>query len=245
MVTASIVLYNEDLDLLRKTISSFLKIPQEKKLYLIDNSKQSGIQKYFTQSEIEYIFVGENIGFGKAHNLILDKITSNYHLILNPDVKFNSDVITILIEKHSEFKDVSFITPKVIYPNAEKQYVCRKNPTLYDLLNRKLKFSKIALENKEYRNLDLNMPFSPEFIHGCFMFFKTEDFKKLRGFDERFFLYMEDADICREIYKRNKKILYFPGVEIIHQHQRGSRKNLKLFFYHITSAFKYFLKWGL
>ena len=68
--------------------------------------------------------------------------------------------------------------------------------------------------------------------------------KILKGFDERFFLYMEDADICRRIYKSGKKILFYPKVEIIHQHQQGSSKNIKLFIIHASSAIKYFLKWG-
>ena len=76
------------------------------------------------------------------------------------------------------------------------------------------------------------------------MLFKTEDFKTLEGFDERYFLYMEDADICRKIDLLGKKKLYYPKVKITHQHQRGSSKNIKLFFHHISSAIKYFLKWG-
>jgi len=76
------------------------------------------------------------------------------------------------------------------------------------------------------------------------MLFKTVDFKSLGGFDERYFLYMEDADICRKINKTEKKILYFPNVEIMHQHQKGSSKSVKLFIYHLSSAIKYFLKWN-
>ena len=76
------------------------------------------------------------------------------------------------------------------------------------------------------------------------MLFKTQGFKDLKGFDERYFLYMEDADLCKKISKNDKKALYYPKVEIIHHHQKGSSKNIKLFFYHVTSAIKYFLKWG-
>jgi GT2 family glycosyltransferase len=76
------------------------------------------------------------------------------------------------------------------------------------------------------------------------MLFKTTDLQTLKGFDERFFLYMEDADICRRIYKSGKKILFYPKVEIIHQHQQGSSKSIKLFIIHASSAIKYFLKWG-
>ncbi|WP_026775575.1 glycosyltransferase family 2 protein [Polaribacter sp. Hel_I_88] len=244
MITAAIVLYNENLEILQKTIDSFLKTPLKKKLFLIDNSPSNILEKHFNNPEIEYFFVGENIGFGAAHNLVLNKIESDFHLILNPDVVFTSDVIPTLIKEISNLNDVSFITPKVVYPNKETQYVCRKHPTFFDLINRKLKISKTQLFKNEYRNQNIEKPFYPEFIHGCFMLFKTKDFKLIKGFDERFFLYMEDADICRKIDNLGKKILYYPKVEIVHHHQQGSSKSIKLFFRHTSSAIKYFLKWG-
>jgi len=242
MITASIVLFNENIDILKKTVDSFLKTPIEKKLFLIDNSATNILQKYFSSHEIEYIFIGKNVGFGNAHNLLLDKINSEFHLILNPDVEFKPDAIPDLIKVLENKPAVSFITPKVIYPNKELQYICRKHPTFLDLINRKLKISKKALFNNEYRNLEKS--FYPDFIHGCFMLFKTKDFKNIEGFDERYFLYLEDADLCRKIDAIGKKKLYYPNIEITHQHQRGSSKNLKLFLYHLSSAFKYFLKWG-
>jgi GT2 family glycosyltransferase len=244
MVTASVVLFNENLQTLKKTVDSFLETPLEKKLFLIDNSPTNRLEKYFKHPAIEYIFVGKNIGFGVAHNIILDKINSEFHLILNPDVVFSSDVILALITELSKSTDVSFITPKVLFPNKENQYVCRKHPTFFNLINRKSKISKNQTLKNEYRNQDLERSFCPEFIHGCFMLFKTADFKYLGGFDERYFLYMEDADICRRIDLTGRKKLYYPGVQITHQYRRGSSKSVKLFFYHLSSALKYFLKWG-
>jgi GT2 family glycosyltransferase len=244
MITASIVLFNENLETLKKTVDSFLKIALKKKLYLIDNSTKKLLEKEFKHTEIEYIFVGKNIGFASAHNLILDKINSKFHLILNPDIEFNINVIPTLISKLKTFDDVSFVTPKVVYPSNKPQFICRKHPTIFDLINRRVKIFSNQTSKNEYRDKDLSQSFYPDFIHGCFMLFKTNDFKKLKGFDERYFLYMEDADLCRKVDKLGKKKLYFPEVEIVHQHQKGSSKSIKLFFYHISSAFKYFLKWG-
>ena len=245
MISASIVLYNQNTEILKKTVDSFLNTPIKKKLFLIDNSHSNRLESYFSNPEIEYFFIGKNIGFGRAHNLVIEKIESNYHLILNPDVEFNSDVIVKLIDelKRNE-ENISFITPKVVYPDKSFQFVCRKHPSFLDLLNRKINFSSKYLQRNEYRERDLKKSFSPDFIQGCFMLFKTKHFKELNGFDTRYFLYMEDADICRRIQSNGNKILYYPSVSIIHQHQRDSSKNIKLFFIHIISAFKYFLKWG-
>ena len=244
-ITATIVLHHENLELLQRTIDSFLKIPLSKKLYLVDNSATRSLQKFFIHEEIEYIFPGKNIGFGKGHNFVLEKLNSKYHLLLNPDIEFTATIIPILINQLEKDKDVAFVTPKVVYPNHEKQYVCRKHPTFFDMINRRVKIFPKAIFKNEYRNQDTTKSFYPDFIHGCFMLFKTTVFKELKGFDERYFLYMEDADICREIDELGKKKLYFPEVEIVHHHQKESSKNLKLFWLHTSSATKYFLKWGV
>jgi GT2 family glycosyltransferase len=244
MVTASVVLFNENSETLKKTVDSFLETPLEKKLFLIDNSPTNRLEKYFKHPAIEYIFVGKNIGFGVGHNLILDKINSEFHLILNPDVVFSSEVIPALTKILKEDPSVSFVTPKVRYPNKEIQKVCRKHPTITGLLNRRLKLSKKVSMSNEYKDQDFEKRFYPDFIHGCFMLFKTIDFQNLKGFDTRYFLYFEDADICRKIDLTGKKKLYYPGVQITHQYRRGSSKSVKLFFHHLSSAVKYFLKWG-
>ena len=244
-ITATIVLYHEDQEILKKTIASFLKIPLKKKLFLVDNSATRSFQNFFNDEEIEYFFPGKNIGFGKGHNFVLDKLNSKYHLLLNPDIEFTATTILILISQLEKEHDVAFATPKVMYPNLAKQYVCRKHPTFFDLINRRIKLVPKAILKNEYRNQDLTKPFYPDFIHGCFMLFKTTDFKDLKGFDARYFLYLEDADLCREIDILGKKKLYFPEVAIVHHYQKGSAKNLKLFWFHTFSAIKYFLKWGV
>ena len=244
-ITATIVMYNENISTLKKTVDSFLLTPIPKKLFLVDNSSTDKLRALFVHPEIVYIFVGKNIGFGAAHNLVLRRLNSEFHLILNPDISFNKNTIVALTDVLKKELSVSFLTPKVLSVHNTLQHVCRKHPTIYNLLNRRLHFSKKELSKNEYRGTCLEKPMYPEFIHGCFMLFKTKDFIDLGGFDERYFLYMEDADLCRKIAESGKKILYYPLITITHEHQRGSSKKIKLFFYHVSSAIKYFLKWGI
>ena len=243
-VTATIVLYKENSSEVKKTIASFLQTPISKQLILIDNSPTDKLKNEFIHQEIKYIFVGKNIGFGRAHNIILDTINSEFHLILNPDVVFSSEVIPRLIKILKKEPNVSFVSPKVLYPNKEVQKICRKHPTLMGLINRRLRLSKNFGMSNEYKDQDFEKRFYPDFIHGCFMLFKTIDFQNLKGFDARYFLYLEDADLCRKIDIKGKKKLYYPKVAITHQFRRGSSKNFKLFLWHTSSAVKYFLKWG-
>ncbi len=246
-LTVTIVLYNETIENIKNSIDCFLKIKGlHKKLYLVDNSPYRNLYlSKINRKEIEYIFNAKNLGFSKAHNLIINKIEniSEYHLILNSDVVFKSKVIEELMSQLNSEEELALITPKVKFPNGEHQYNIRKFPTFLDLIFRRLAVFKRRIYNQEYRNLDVSKPFYPEAIHGCFMLFKTNDFVQLKGFDERYFLYMEDIDICRKIDAIGKQKMYYPNVEITHQLQQGSSKKMKLFMYHLTSAIKYFLKW--
>ena len=242
-ISASIVLYNENIQELEQAIISFLKVPLSKKLYLIDNSPKRITNAIINENEIEYIFVEKNVGFGTAHNLILNKIKaiSKFHLILNPDVSFKPGVVVNLIKELENKANVSLIAPSVMYPNGSPQVICRKTPSIKKMLIRRLAIFNSRVDLNQYQ--DLSKPFYPDFIHGCFMLFKTEDFIILNGFDERYFLYMEDADICREIKQSGKEVLYYPYEQITHIHRRGSAKKVKLLFYHTVSAIKYFKKW--
>lgn len=239
-------MYNEDEKTLQKTIDSFLQTPLKKKLFLVDNSATDKLKKLAGHNDIEYIFNGKNVGFAKANNVVLERIKnlSNYHLILNPDVVFSSEVIPNLITKSTSEKDVALITPKVEFTDGSHQYSVRKYPKPLDLIFRRLNLNKSRVLDGEYRNQDLSKAFNPECISGCFMLFKTEDFTAIKGFDERYFLYLEDFDICKKVDVLGKKKLYFPQEKITHVAQFGSAKKLRLLIYHISSAIKYFNKWG-
>lgn len=244
-ISVAIVLFNEEEKILHKTIQCVLASKNISKLYLLDNSFKTLKETYNNNDQIEYHFIGENIGFGKAHNLVLNKLSHNstHHLVLNPDVNFTTEVINNLVAELEKRSNITMIAPKVIYPSGEIQYTARKNPKFLELVFRRLGLKKKWIASQEYKN-EISESFYPDFVHGCFMLFKTKDFIGLNGFDERYFLYMEDADICREIKKRGKKVLYYPKEQITHIHRKGSSKSFKLLNYHLVSAIKYFNKWS-
>ncbi|MBU3010920.1 glycosyltransferase family 2 protein [Polaribacter vadi] len=250
-VTVSIVLYNEDLEELSQTIQSFLSVPLTKKLYLIDNTSEKLFQGVFNDIEIEYIAIGDNIGFGAGHNVVIEKIKniSNFHLILNPDVYFEKTVIPNLIQELKNNESLAMIAPKVLFPNGEHQYSCRRYPQFLELIARRFPIFKPILKPKvfkgQYQDKDLTNPFYADYLAGCFHLYKTDDYVKLKGFDERYFLYMEDVDICKKIDELGKRKLYYPKEEIKHVLKQGSSRDMKLFFRHTISAIKYFYKWGL
>ena len=129
-ITATIVVYQPRMDWLLKSIQSFIdKNNFSKKLYLIDNSPVQNKELQALASEkIEYIFNNRNMGFGKAHNLGIKKAIadgSDFHLILNPDVQFDSDILIELTHVLTNEETIGLISPKILYENGEIQRLCK------------------------------------------------------------------------------------------------------------------------
>ncbi|MEK6780176.1 MAG: glycosyltransferase [Bacteroidota bacterium] len=248
-VTASIVLFKNGKMELVKAIECFLSVNLKTKLYLVDNSPTDELGEIVKDSRVEYIFNDRNLGFGKAHNIVLKRILkiSKYHLILNPDVYFELGLIEELVEFLNLEKGVGQVMPKVLYPNGEIQYTGKLLPTPLDLIARRfLSFIKIFVKMDELyvlRESGYNKLMNVPQLSGCFMLLRTETVRKVGLFDERYFMYTEDIDMTRRIHSHYNTI-YYPYRCIFHGFEKGSYKNAKLLGYHIRSAFRYFNKWG-
>jgi GT2 family glycosyltransferase len=173
---------------------------------------------------------------------------SKYHLILNPDVYFDADVISKIYSFMEDHDTIGQVMPKVFYPDGRLQHLCKLLPTPKTLILRRfLNFLKQSLHRENYHyelqfsgyNRVMDVPF----LSGCFMFLRTEALKKVGLFDERFFLYTEDTDLTRRIHKHYRTV-FFPDATIYHYHQRGSYNDFVLMLRNVQSAIRYFNKWG-
>lgn len=250
-VTASIVLYNSGTTVL-KAIESFLNIKSlNTLLYLIDNSPtncfETSNKTLLQNKNIKYVFSGKNLGYGTAHNIALKQSIeqSEFHLVLNPDVFFNTNVIEELYEYALADPAIGQIIPKVLYPDGKLQYVCKLIPTPLNLLSRLLPIQLFKSYNQKFelRFSGYNKIMEVPYLHGCFMFLKCSALKEIGVFDERFFMYPEDIDLTRRMYKKFKTIFY-PYVSIVHEHKKASFKSMRMFIIHMQNIIKYFNKWG-
>lgn len=250
-IVASIVVFKNDKAVLRKTVDSFLRTDLKVNLLVIDNSPTDDLRGICARENVEYIFNNNNLGFGAGHNIAIRKMLgrTKYSLILNPDVYFEKGVLEKLISFMAENEEVGLVIPKVLYPDGSLQYLCRLLPTPYDLLLRKINIrilSPLLNPQKiryELKFADYNKLMHVPYLSGCFMFIRSEVFKKVGIFDERFFIYFEDVDLSRRINQSYRNV-YFPQATIYHGYERGSSKNIELFRQHILSAIRYFNKWG-
>ncbi len=217
------------------------------KLFVVDNLSSDGTPDFIKENypQVEVLIPGTNNGFGSGHNEILGKITSEYHAIINPDIVIDRDVMTIMADKLDDEKDVGMISPKIHFPDGRLQILGKRIPKLKYLIASRLRHGdKPSKLLSEYAMLDRDPDeeYQVEVATGCFMFIRTELFKKLGGFDERYFMYFEDFDLAREV-NRISKVLYFPSAPIYHVWGRESKKSFKLKIVQIKSMIKFYLKW--
>ena len=249
MITASIVIYHNSVEelnrLLKNVIDSEVEI-----LYLIDNSSNDSLRELSSYSDkIVYIY-SDNLGFGHGHNIALRKaleVGTKYHVVINPDIYWEGQVIEPLATFMDRHMDCGFVMPQILYPNGEIQHLCKLLPTPMNLFGRRfLPFKNIVRkmdERYEMRFTNYDKVMEVPSLSGCFMFLRMDVLKKVGLFDERYFMYAEDLDLCRRIGEVSRTIFY-PQVAVSHAYEKGSYKNRKLLQYHICSVIKYFNKWG-
>lgn len=250
-ISCSIVLFHNPVNEVSKAIDSFLSCTKNTRLYLVDNSTDDSFRYVFNSPRIEYIYNGRNLGYGAAHNIAVQRAVgvSKYHLVLNPDVEFDPSILNRLFKFMEQHDDIGLVMPKILYNNGDMQYLCKMLPSPADLILRRfmpgpLKFMfKKKLETYELKNKDYDSIMETPNLSGCFMFIRTQVFNDIGMFDERYFLYLEDTDLCRRINERYRT-LYYPRVSIIHGYSKASYKSFRLMKLHLASSIKYFNKWG-
>lgn len=249
-ITASMVLYQTDIEEIETVLEQFQKTTLSCKVYLIDNSPTDDLGKDFHDcKEVEYIFTGKNLGFGTGHNVAISRALeeSEIHLVLNADIKFDHGILLEMRDYMKEHKDVGLLAPKILNFDGSLQYSAKLLPTPMNLIVRRfipVKAIQDRLNYKyEFRFSSFDRIFNVPYVMGCFMFIKLDAIREVGGFDERFFMYPEDIDLTRRIHEKYRT-LYFPKTTIFHKHGKGSYKNSKLLYYHVTSMIKYFNKWG-
>jgi GT2 family glycosyltransferase len=250
-VSGSIVAFKQSSEQITSAIRSFVSGSRGVGITVIDNSPTDNLRDVVGQAGAEYYFNGRNVGFGAGHNIAIRKYTgaSEYHLILNPDVSFGPGVLDALYHFMQRNPEAGLVMPRVLYPDGEEQSLCKLLPTPCDLLIRRFggplerSIFRAKMDRYLLRGVDLTTPRVVPSLSGCCMLVRTNVFDKVGLFDERYFLYMEDVDLCRRIGEVAKTI-YFPDVAVYHEYQKGSYHNWLLTKHHIKSAWKYFSKWG-
>lgn len=180
----------------------------------------------------EVISNTEGKGFGANHNAAFARCDSPYFCVCNPDIRLPADPFPALLESLAD-RHAGAAGPLVRSPEGGTEDSARKFPTAAALL-KKLFVEKRAPDYATDRG-----PLEVDWIGGMFMLFPSAAFRAVGGFDEAYFLYYEDVDLCRRLQAAGKPVVYDPRSVVVHAARRASRRQARLALHHVKSMLRF------
>lgn len=226
----NIVIVNYNLtEEIRRLIKSIYKNTYDIKFLInvVDNNSADrsieNLEKEFP--EVNFYYLDKNYGFAVANNYILKKVKCKYHLVINPDTELIENSIKKLFEFMENHPEVGIAGPKIEYPDGKLQYSCLSfiNPgyiiseILYFLGN----YLRYELKIKEIFNKGEYIV--TDYVLGAFMIIRDQVLEDIGYFDEDYFLFAEEGDLCKRVKKH--KVAYWKGTTIIHSRSASTNKD--------------------
>ncbi len=174
-------------------------------------------------------------GFGANHNHAFLSATGAYFCVLNPDIRLSANPFPSLVSC-LEDGSVGVSAPKIVNQAGDVEDSARRFPTPWRIFNKVLRRGGTG---PDYR-LDQARVY-PDWVGGMFMLLRSETFRQMRGFNERFFLYYEDVELCARLWLRNYKVCMCTDATVVHEARRQSHRDLKYLKWHVASMMKFFL----
>lgn len=253
-VTVSIVSYNSTKLFL--SLEALIKILGDQPMIQIkifdnasDPSYQERLKKYLEYPFVDITFHDENKGFGYGHNANLLGQTG-YGIIFNPDIILDENELEAMAAHLAKHPECGLLAPKILNEDGTMQYLIRDHLNVFDYMLRFIPFKFVKrlfakrLARFECRALPEDQDSYVRMISGSFMVVDLVKFNEIQGFDERYFMYFEDNDLCRKMEQAGYQALYAPRFSVVHLYERGAVKSGKLFIIFLQSMGKYFQKWG-
>jgi GT2 family glycosyltransferase len=258
-LSVSIVVFRPDQKLLGATLACLSRAGAslgKVALYVVDNGGSPGsacLESFFDirQMPLTVLSGHGNVGYGRGHNLAIERLDSQYHLVLNPDVELAPDALARALDFLDAHPCVGLLTPYIADERGEHQFLCRRYPTVPDLFIRGFLPAKLrqrfARRLARYEMRDVingrDVVWDPPVVSGCFMLFRTDALRRLGGFDPRYFLYFEDYDLSLRAHDL-ARVAYVPSVRVMHHGGGASRKGWKHVRMFVVSAGRFFFRFG-
>ncbi len=216
---------------------------------IVDND--SGDDLSDLKYEYKFVSSPKNLGMGAGNNLGIKNSQGEFILISNPDIVYEPNTIKTLFLYLKNNLEVGLVGPKLLNSDGSLQYSCVRFPKFYIPILRRTfvgHFFPARLNHYLMKNEDHDIVREADWLLGACFMVRRPSFEL---FDDRFFMYFEDVDLCRQIKNKNLKVIYFPIVTVIHDHVRASAQKPwyeallqdSIARTHLKSAFKYFYKW--
>ncbi len=228
-------------------------------IIVVDNNSEDSIGEIIAWQYPEIIFIQNkrNLGMGAGNNVGIKKAQGDYITVMNPDTIAFKDTFKKLYNFMEANSEVGLAGPQQFYPNKTIQDSCYRWHNLLTPIYRrtplgKLRFACKDLDKFLMKDFDHQSTREVNWLLGSFLFCRAKALKQVGLFDERFFIYFEDTDLCRRFWQKDWLVVYYPEAKIIHNHLRQSAEVPWYKFlwhkptrYHIASWLKYLKKWRM
>ncbi|MFZ5502746.1 MAG: glycosyltransferase [Pseudomonadota bacterium] len=173
------------------------------------------------------------LGFSANHNRAFSQSGGELFCVMNPDIRFNKNPFAALISCLKN-ASVGVAAPLVVNQNGEIEDSARRFPTPLKILCKALG----GCRGGDYEIKDEVV--RPDWVGGMFMVFRREVFERVGGFDQRYFLYYEDVDLCARLRLQGYEVVLCPAARVIHHAQRSSHRSFKYLRWHLSSMLRFF-----
>jgi GT2 family glycosyltransferase len=171
-------------------------------------------------------------GFGANHNAAFARAAGKYFCVLNPDIRLPADPFPTLIAALAE-TGVGVAAPRIVNPEGETEDSARRFPTLWTIVR------KVFTGAPHHDYEVASVPLRPDWVAGMFMLFRSDVFRRLGGFDERYFLYYEDVDLCLRLRRLGHAAVLDPRAVALHDARRASHHDLRHLLWHARSLARF------
>lgn len=209
------------------------KLGNKIEVIVLDNASKDGSAEMIENKHkwVRLIKSKVNTGYSKGNNIAFKKTSFPYILLLNSDVFLEEDSLTKSLEYFRDHPDFDVLGPKLVYGNGKFQPSAGNLPTPANTIFWILGISLIPYIR------ELTSPFHPNYpnffksvkqvgwVTGAFFALKKDVYKKVGGFDESIFMYMDEVDFCKRIKNLGYKIWYVPDISVVHLHGTSSKKD--------------------
>jgi GT2 family glycosyltransferase len=215
------VYYNTPADLLKLHESIKALLPAEEYEWIVaDNHSFEDLSAVL--AGVKYLRFTENFGFGKANNLAAGKASAPYLFFLNPDCILIENPLPPLLQA---MKSVAVVGPQVLNPDGSLQLSFGPFLSIFsEIKQRFLIQNEDSALVQNWMRTRSSAPFFPDYVSGCALMIGTELFRTLGGFDDQFFLYEEDVDLCKRVTDRGLRVMYVPSARVEHTRNQSVRQ---------------------
>lgn len=206
----------------KKCVDTINQYLPESEIILVDNASNDDTVKILSKIKNVKITVNQsNLGFAKANNIGFKKASSDFIIFMNSDIELLDSTLLDMVKYLKDNPKIGLIGPKFLNPDKSPQASVFPPQTIFNA------FKEFWLGQKESYSKYIpkgDNPIKVNYVSGGCIAIRKEFFQKIGLWNEKYFFYYEDMDLCQQVTKMNKDIVYFPKCLVIHRHGASGKK---------------------